>query len=165
MRRDVEQLEKDTAARVAQIQTLERQANTDVMVEGVDASELPRVVAVAFERFTGVVDTDGDGVSDLVRVYLRTTDQHGRFMPAAGSVVLQLVVISPGKGPVVLAERAYSPREFHESYRSGLTGTHYTLEVELPAPLPDITTPVTLKAVFTDAATGVGHSVEQAVSF
>ena len=72
LRHKVEKLEKDLVLRLAQVQTLENQLDASVAIEGVDASQVPQLVAVTFGRFTGAVDTSENGSHDLIRVYLKT---------------------------------------------------------------------------------------------
>ena len=84
-------------------------------------------------------------------------------MSVFGSAILQVVAIHPSQEPSILTEQVYTPREFHEAYRNGMTGTHYTLETVLPPDLSEGIGQVTVKVVFTEAATGVKHHYEQAI--
>jgi len=124
-------------------------------------AEAPTLSRVRFGRYSGPVDDDGDGRDDRVRVYLQTLDQHGRMMPAAGRATLQAVVIPDEKPPYVLAQRAFDPPEFEDAFRSGFTGTHYTLELPLPEGVPDDVKQVTVKLTFVEHLTGVELSAEE----
>jgi len=132
-RRTVQDLQTNQELHLAQIRSLEQQLGHTSHVEGVDPSDIPRVVSMAFGRLSGVIDTNGDGIDDTVRVYVRTLDQYGRFMPAIGPAEFQVVAIVPGQAPVSLANVNMTPQQFNQAYRSGLTGTHFTLQAPLGA--------------------------------
>jgi len=155
LREEVAALQERIALRLAEIEALEQKRGPVAPASAVDGAEAPRLAALRFDRYSGAVDTDGDAVDDLIRVYVRPFDQDGRFLPVAGRAVLQAVVIEPGREPAELASRTFTPAEFKAAYRSSFTGTHYTLELPLPADLDPSLTAVTLKLTFTDAATGV----------
>ena len=142
-------------ARAEQIESLqERLRGLSTTIEGADP---PRLVKLRFGRYSGAINSDGTGRIDLVRVYLRTLDQHGRFMPVAGRAVIRVVRLDPDTPPQTLAERAYEPAEFDQAYRSGITGTHYTLQLELPTPLPEGLDRAGVDVLVWDAASGIRH--------
>ncbi len=123
----------------------------------------PTLTSLALGRYSGPLDASGDGVDDTVRVYVNPLDQQGRFLPVAGEALLQVVAIPQDASaePYVLARRAYDAQQWDAAYRSGFTGTHYTLEAPLPDPLPDDAGAVTLRVDFTQADTGVRVSAQQ----
>lgn len=157
LKREVDALKGRVAARVAHIDTLEQQLNVRGTVEG---AETPRLVKVGFGRYTAAIDTNGDNRDDQLRLYVLTTDQHDRFLPIGGSMSVQAVYLKPGRQPLVLAESHLSGEQVNHAYRSGLTGTHYTLELPLPQPLPSGTDHAVVKLVVTDNATGASISSE-----
>ncbi len=123
----------------------------------------PTLSKIEFDRYTGAMDTNGDGNDDRLRVYVRTLDQHGRLLPVAGRATLQLVQIEPDTPPILITERSYAPAEWDDSYRSGLTGTHHTLEMLLPDNLLPQALDATVKLTFVEADTGTTLTVQQAV--
>jgi hypothetical protein len=129
----------------------------------VPGAQLPTLAALEFGRYSGAIDTNSDHRDDLVRIYLQTRDQDGRFLPVAGQATLQAVEIPETGEPWTLAQRTFSPEEFRQTYRTGLTGTHYTLELPLPADIPADLSHVTVKLTFTDAGSGVQFTQEQAM--
>lgn len=165
LKRTVETLQRDLKRRSLQIEQME-QASTrpglPAEVATVKASDLPKVTDIEFDRFTGSIDTNHDDIDDTLRVYLRTLDQRGRFLPAAGHAILQVVNIPSNGSPVEIARQVYPPKDFAEAYRTGIGGTHYTLELALPTNLGKGTHQFTVKVTFVDAATGQTFSNEQA---
>ena len=160
----VKKLENAVQLGQAQARALEARADRGQAVPGVEQSDIPQVVAIEFSRLSGAVDTHGDGRDDVIRVYVRSVDHLGRFLPAIGPAVIQAVAILPDRQPEILAQRKLSPKEFEASYRTGLTGTHFTLELPLPVSWPGEIEQVTVKLMFTDAATGANHSHEQSMA-
>lgn len=157
----VEKLEKQVQLSRSQTRALEARIDRGTEVSGVALSDIPQVVAIEMSRFSGAVDTDSDGRDDVIRLYVRPVDHLGRFLPAIGPAVVQAVTIQPDEQPQILAQRKLTPKQFEASYRTGLTGTHFTLELPLPADWPDEIDQVTVKLTFTDAATGTNHSHQQ----
>jgi hypothetical protein len=158
LQEQVDQLETDLALRVAEIDKLKQQIGTQGTVEGAD---VPHVVALKFGRYTGGIDTSGDDVDDLIRIYLQTLDQHGRAIPVAGKATVQLVSIPEEGDPTVVTSRVFAPGELDAAYRQGLTGTHYTLEVALPDSTPNEA--LTVKVTLTDSASGATLTFQDAV--
>jgi len=160
LRQKVDDLQKQIELRLAQIDTL-NSSRSSATQPGLEGADVPHAVKLELGRYTGTVDTNGDGIDDTLRIYLKTLDQQGRFLPAAGRAVVQLVAIAPGTAPTLIAEKTFDPQEFDAAYRSGMTGTHYTIEVPLPAKPP--AGQATAKLTFTDAATHATLSAETSV--
>ena len=97
---------------------------------------------------------DQDGAIETIRLYVTTLDQKDRLIPVVGLAVVQVISIEPGLPPSVLAEKTFDPIEFDDAYRSGFTGTHYTLEIPLSEPLSKDMTQLTISIALTDGATG-----------
>ncbi len=149
---EVASLKEAAQRRETQINALNQQATLPKpVVEGVKLADLPVVTKLAFGTYSGGYDSDGDGADDTVRVYLQPLDQRGRFYPAVGKAVLQVVVIEADKPPVEIARRDYDPKAFDNAYVAGFTGTHFTLEAKLTSvPAGE----VTIKVTYTDGQTG-----------
>lgn len=115
----------------------------------------PVLAALKFARYTGPIDTNGDGVDDRVMLYLQPVDQLGRTRIVAARLNVQAVSLRADMPPQVLADRTYEPPEFDERWRTGLTGDHYSVEVDLPADLADDVKSLTVQLTLTEAGTGV----------
>ena len=155
----VAELQDRIELRENEIDALEQQLHDGTKpMEGVAS---PRLVAVRLGRYSGPLDTDGDGVDDQVRVYVQTLDQQSRFMPVAGRASLQIAHVQPEQEPKLIAERVYESADLDAAYRTGLTGTHYTLETPLPQPLPAGVGQITVTVFVTSADTGATLSDTQ----
>ena len=115
----------------------------------------PVLAALKFARYTGPIDTNGDGADDRVMLYIQPVDQLGRTRIVAARLNVQAVSLRADMPPQVLADRTYEPPEFDERWRTGLTGDHYSVEVDLPADLAGDVKSLTVQLTLTEAGTGV----------
>lgn len=115
----------------------------------------PVLAALKFARYTGPIDTNGDGADDRVMLYLQPVDQLGRTRIVAARLNVQAVSLRADMPPQVLADRTYEPPEFDQRWRTGLTGDHYSVEVDLPADLAGDVKSLTVQLTLTEAGTGV----------
>ncbi|MEX0776699.1 MAG: hypothetical protein WD042_13430 [Phycisphaeraceae bacterium] len=161
LRQQVQQLLGNIDLRLAEIDTLEQQLHRPA--GHVPDAKVPQAVAIKFGRYSGAVDSDNDGKDDLIRVYIQPHDQKDRFLPIAAQAVVQVASIQPDAGARLLAEKTFDAQPFDHAYRSGLTGTHYALELPLPDDFPDDLKEVTVKVTLTNAATGATLTAQQAV--
>lgn len=146
---------------------LQRLADPPALPE-VDPDELPRLHRLVIGRYTSVIGRRQAGSDDTARIYLETRDQNDRFLPVAAIVELTALILPPADGPqaqeamparepIVVGRRRLTSQEFADSYRSGLTGTHYTLDLPLewgdvdPDRRGDL---VTVQIELTEARTG-----------
>ncbi|MEL7087856.1 MAG: hypothetical protein AAGL98_05345 [Planctomycetota bacterium] len=123
----------------------------------------PVLSGLKFARYSGPVDTDGDGADDRVRLYLRPLDQRGRLLVVAGEVNVQVVELRADAVPRVVADRTFGAEEFAGTYRSGLTGDHFTLDVPWSARDLGEATQVTVRATLTQ--TGPGNQVSEQAAY
>jgi hypothetical protein len=140
-----------------QIDVLRQQvATTRPSMAGINPADLPRLVGVEFEDYSGPV-SGPDGM--VLRLYVRPFDQRGRFIPLWVKAAAEAVWIRPGLPPLVLAQAGFAPAQFDQAYREGFTGIHYTLDLPL-ASLPAGVNRSAVKLVVTDVATGVSVSCQ-----
>lgn len=159
LERQIDSLKESLGLRLAQIKQLNQRPGLSARDSG---AELVQLVDLRFDRYSGPIDTNSDGIDDTLRVYVRPVDQQGRFMLAVGEAKLQAVAIVAGRKPRIIVVHVFTAADFDKAYRSGITGTHYTLEQPLPARLPSDITTLTVVLAFTDAATGAKLRHEQA---
>ncbi len=154
LRGRIRALERQRDHLLGQVRTLEQRLDRRAHLPEVSPGEIPAAARIAFARHSGALDSSGDGRDDTLRLYVQTFDQKGRFIPIVGRADLQAVALRPGQDPLLVLERTWEPPDFSRAYRSGLTGTHYTLEAPLPDDLPEAITELTVNLTVTDAATG-----------
>ncbi len=153
---DKKVLEQTLAIRDREISALKDRLNgQSSKVPHVDSDYFPRVVQIKFNAFSGGVDKDHDGVDEFMRVYLVTLDQRGRFFPAVGRAKLVALHRRNGQKTLTVAEQSFEPKELNKTYRTGFLGSHYRLDVKFDPPLPSDAKDLTVKVVFTDAASGI----------
>ena len=154
----VQDLEKMLALRQNELQATRNQLNENT--QPIDGVELPRLAGLVLGMYSGPIDLDGDLKYDALRVYARPVDQFGRQITAAGKVRVRLISVPAEGEPQTVLDMRVTPEEFHKSYRSGVTGTHYTLKADLPAERP---AEAKLHVTLTDAATGRTFVAEKPV--
>lgn len=168
LQRQVDELEAALQRRMQQVRALEsrlqRAPAADVEGAEAGAADIPVLSEVKFGRYSGPVDSDDDGRIDAVRLYVQTRDQKGRFLPTAATATAQVVLIESDSEPRVLGRGRWTIAQFEAAYRSGLMGTHYTLELPLDDPeaaaaLAGGTATVSLSLI--DAATGAAHDAQR----
>jgi hypothetical protein len=123
----------------------------------------PVCASVEVDGLSGGVDTNADGVDDIVRVYVKTLDGKLRFVQTVGELRVTAAVIEPGSDAATVAMRTLTAAEFDAAYRSGVTGTHYTIELPLGDAAPRGTESLTVRVALTDASNGRIHEAERAV--
>ncbi len=161
LNRTVEQLQETLARRDSELEALRQRDEAAAPMPGVTP---PSLAQLKLDRYSGPVDTDGDGADDVIRLYLKPMDQHGRVIPIEGAAKLTMVLLADGAEPATLLETTYDPAAMRAAYRSGFTGVHYTLELPLGEGLPAGESSVALRLTFTDAGTAADHAVTAAYS-
>ncbi len=165
----VTELEAALERRMQQVRAMENrlQRSPAEGAAGADAeaADIPVLSEVRFGRYSGPLDTDDDGRVDALRLYVQTRDQMGRFLPTAATAGAQVVLVDPDREPHVLGRRQWTVAEFHAAYRSGLMGTHYSLDLPLTDPddaARNAGRTVTVSLMLTDAATGAAIDIQRA---
>lgn len=154
LQRRVEALEGRNAELGAQLAALRAQIGSQVPEDVLAAT--PRLVGVVLGGTSSVTPASGDPPAGAAaHVVVETRDGVGRFVQVAARVEVA-VTLAPAMGdPRVLGRRSLTPAELRDSYRTGLMGTHYTIDVplELPAGLAP-GTPLAVTLELTDGWTG-----------
>ena len=159
LKQAIDTLQQRLALREDELRAMREQMDSGAAPSG-DA-EPPRLAGIALGAYTGPIDLDGDGRLDALRVYVRPLDQDGRQITAEGKARVRLIFVPDNADPQTALDRAYDAKQFHDAYRDGVTGTHYTLAADLPAEPP---TTATLRVDFTDAATGRSYFAQKQVT-
>jgi hypothetical protein len=125
--------------------------------EALDA--LPRVAAIEIDSLSGLVPARPDADAHSVRLYIRTLDGRRRFTQAVGTLRVSCELLPPPghDSPPRTANRTLTPAQVREAYRSGLVGTHYTVELPLAIPAEERRGTLVLRAELHDALTGTLH--------
>lgn len=172
LRTDVRSLQSQIASLTAERDELKvKVANGPRLGEA--AAALPVVVEIEIDELSALVPIDKAQPATGATIRFTPLDGRRRFVPITGSVTIRIVrgdaaVESQPKSsskakpktppiasaPTVLGERTVTPEQLREAYRSGLWGTHYSVEVPLaallPRPLPSEKT-LTATLVFKEA--------------
>jgi len=115
---------------------------------------MPRAERLVIGRLSGPVPA-----GDAVDLYLTPLDDRARFVQVTGTLTVRLDLLPPAEAgspaePRLLATLTLGPAELREAYRSGLTGTHYSLRVPLDRPLGGTGGSISAAARLDDLVTG-----------
>lgn len=155
-------LEQQINQRINEIEALEKRLHAQATT--IEDADVPRLEKLRFGRYSAALDNNGDGLDDMVRVYLHTLDRQDRFMPISGEAGIRIVTLADDKEPAMIAERAYDLSQLDKAYRTSIMGTHYVLEVTLPSPIPDGVDRAVVDVRIRDASSGVTHRHTQVVA-
>lgn len=159
LQQQIDELQNKLALREGELRATREQLNDPLPpVEGV---EPPRLAGIVLGLYSGPIDQDGDAVYDGLRVYIRPVDQNSRQLTAKGTARVRLITTPANSEPVTILDETYGPDAFHAAYRSGVTGTHYTLKADLPDDRP---ASATLHVSLTDAVTGKVFKAQKEVT-
>ncbi|MEE9404656.1 MAG: hypothetical protein V3V20_07170 [Algisphaera sp.] len=158
--REIDQFQERARLQEAELSTLREGKQGDHPLSG---ATVPVLSDLKFARYTGPVDTNQDGEDDRLVLYIMPVDQMGRMSVTAGRLNLQAVTLEANTPPRVIADRTYEPLEFDTCYRTGLTGDHYSVQLDLPENLPGDLKTITVQLTLTQAGTGI--EVEAQESF
>lgn len=130
---------------------------------------VPHVVDMSVGRLSHVRDRSGDGMVDTLVLYLHPIDSRGRFTQMVGRVIVNAVIVPVEEDTIPLARVQVGPGAIRDAYRSGITGTHYAIEV--PFELPDTVDrdwleeqQIVARVAFVDGQTGERHTAERVIA-
>jgi len=170
LRRENRRLADESAALAAErdeLSTKVREAAREGPLPPDVVEALPRCASIEIGRYSGISPAGRTARPTGLVVYIEPLDGKRRFVQVAGvlSVTARLLprAGAPGDG-VELARVTLGPRELREVYRSGLGGTHYTIEVPVAFDADALATgTLILQAELRDAVTGTTHRATRSI--
>lgn len=155
-------LEADRQELLAKVHELNRTREAALSPDVLDA--LPRIAGIEIDALSGLLPAEPGRDADSVAVYVRTLDGRRRFTQAVGTLVVRVELLPPvsQSEPGRSSTLTLSPGQVREAYRSGLTGTHYTVELPLAVPASDRRGTLVVRAELADALTGAVHKAHLA---
>ena len=133
----------------------------------------PALASISIGSLSGLVPAD-PATAKRVDVYIAPIDGRQRFVQIVGTLQIDAVLevadadASKSAEPQPLASATLTPTQVRDAYRSGFTGTHYTVELPLNAPTPAALArrqgTLVLRARFVDAWSGRTFTCESRMS-
>lgn len=126
---------------------------------------IPRCAGIDFGSLSGFEPADPAKPPTMVVAYIDPRDGRGRFVQMVGTLKVAAMLAPPaGQSgePRQLGAVTLTPARLRDAYRSGITGTHYTVEI----PLSEADSAkardgeLLLTAEFLDAITGRAHQAK-----
>jgi hypothetical protein len=161
---DLENENRQLARRVEELETELQMAaaRPESLPEAVRAAQ-PHVADIALGRLSHVVDLDEDGRPDRVRLYVEPRDGRGRFVQLVGTLSVNAALMPAEAAAETVGRLTLGPLELRDAYRSGITGTHYTIEVPVTLPPAAAEREILVRVVYVDGRTGAEHTAQRAV--
>lgn len=133
---------------------------------------MPACSGIAIDSLSGLFPASNDVAPTTCNIYIKPFDGRQRFVQIVGTVRAEVHALDPaaaaqdaGKSPVTIGTLTLTPAQLREAYRSGLTGTHYTLEVPITSPDASLhKADLVIRVQFEDALTGKVHEATQNVN-
>ncbi len=136
-------------------------ARPDSLPEEIVANT-PHVARIHISRLSHVRDDDGDGKTDTLIVYVRPVDGLGRFVQIVGSLAIHAGVLPVGEDAVTIGRIELSPGEVRAAYRSGATGTHYTIQMPFESPFD--ASECDVRVTYTDGRSGRAYNAHESIA-
>jgi hypothetical protein len=114
----VEALEAERDELAAELAAAGHEVEPDVL------ESVPRVTGLELSRLSHFRD-------GRVVLYVEPLDGRGRFVQLAGELTAVVALLDGDDGVEMLGEATLDPATLRDAYRSGFSGTHYTVEVEV----------------------------------
>jgi hypothetical protein len=130
---EVDQLRRRTAELEAALAAASRLAVRPGDVRPLDSEVLaaaPFAIGLELGRFGGPIDADGDGRPERLRLHVRPLDARRETVQVAGTATVEVFLIDDGQSAPVGTARL-GPLELRDAFRSGLMGSHYTIDVPI----------------------------------
>lgn len=166
----VQQLERRETELQAELRRARRWQDRREELADPDIGEfVPHVVSISLGRLSHVRDTSGDGWPDTLLLYVSPVDGRGRFTQLVGQLLVNAVILPPDDDAISVVRTRLGPAQVRDAYRSGITGTHYSVEVPLNLPEGvDLAwveaQQIIVRVSYIDGQTGEQHTAERAVS-
>ncbi|MBB6429406.1 hypothetical protein [Algisphaera agarilytica] len=156
LRQQIDETQKQLALLESELRVYREDAAGSGAIPGAVA---PVFSGLEFGRYSGPIDSNGDGTDDEVRLYIKPTDQRGRTLVVPGQVKVQLLDVT-GDSPEVLLEKLWEPADWDAAYRSGFTGDHYSLTLALAEELLADRDTLNVVVQLTEATRGTSREIQ-----
>ena len=158
--KQVRRLEDHNAELMARIHQV-RAKPPSIRAEVLDNT--PHVARISIGRLSHARDSDGDGRSEMLKVYVKPTDGLGRFVQMVGELAVHAAILPPDAEAITIGRITLGPGEVRGAYRSSMLGTLYAVTVPIAVPEGIDAAECTLKVVFIDGRTGRRHTDERII--
>lgn len=128
---------------------------------------IPVCSGITIDSLSGLYPASSESAPTRCDIYLEPFDGRRRFVQIVGNLRAEVLALHPSAAaaaPVVIGTLSLSPAQLREAYRSGLTGTHYSLEVPITSPQVALhKADLVIRVQFEDALTGKVHEATHTI--
>ena len=167
LRRKVLDLEKMNLQ--MSLRTTELEAELKRQSAGLDSLPLeirentPRVARLTIGRLSHARDDDDDGRSETLLIYVDPEDGFGRFVQLVGTLTVHAAILPADTDALTIGRFTLKPGPLRDAYRSGFSGTHYTIEFPIQLSPENSGQTCLVRVIFVDGHTGLEHSTEREI--
>ena len=115
---------------------------------------LANLERIAIDKRSGFFDKDDDGTEETLITYIKTYDDAGDVIKAAGDINLQLWDLSKKGNEALLGEWNVTAKELKQMWMGMMMTDYYRLSYNVASKLNDKQKELTIKVKFTDYLTG-----------
>jgi hypothetical protein len=115
---------------------------------------LSKTSRIKIGRRSGLFDRDNDGKNEKLIVYVKTIDEAGDAVKAAGEAAVQLWDLNAEEGEALLGKWEVEPAELKEMWAGTVMTNYYRLEFDVSELVKAEQQELTVKVRFTDYVTG-----------
>ncbi len=151
---ELEDENRALAGRAAELDGQLQRLTRDLPIPQEVRDATPHVTDISIASVSHATDTDGDGRSDTLIIYVEPTDGRGRFVQMVGELSVHAAMLPADGDAITLGRVRLGPLELRDAYRSTFLGTHYTVDVPITIALGATQTQCTVKVVFVDGHNG-----------
>lgn len=125
-------------------------------------SDLLGLTHIRVTRYTGLYDKDKDGLPEQLIVYVQPLDRQQDVVKAPGSMSVQVWDLAAEPNQALLASWTLGPDQLARMWSATLLTINYRLVFDVPEGIPR-DRPLTVRVVFTDAATGKTYTDQRLI--
>lgn len=123
----------------------------------------PRVARLTIGRLSHARDDDDDGRSETLLIYVDPEDGFGRFVQLVGTLTVHAAILPADRDAITIGRFTLKPGPLRAAYRSGFSGTHYTIELPIQLSPENSGQTCLVRVIFEDGHTGLEHSAEREI--
>lgn len=150
--------ERDEArARAAELDAklLAMSAERNTRMDPEVAEALPALASVALSTLSTARLTEPTKAE--LSIILAPSDGMGRFIQMTGTVRASVAALVPGRDPAPAGAITLAPKALRDCYRSGLMGSHYTIELPVEWKGAEAARGLSVAGEFVDGLTGKSY--------
>ena len=161
---DLEKINQQMSLRTSELEAELKQQSAEFGPLSLEIREnTPRVANLSIGRLSHARDNDDDGRSETLLIYVDPEDGFGRFVQLVGTLTVHAAILPADTDALTIGRFTLKPGPLRNAYRSGFSGTHYTIELPIQLSPENNGQACLVRVIFEDGHTGLEHSAEREI--